>query len=207
MLEGIWWVSYVGLWILVLLEAMVILTLTRQIGLLHLRVGAAGARIGNSGPELGERAPEIRTYDLNSDQMVTLAAPLGKSTMLVFISPGCSSCDGLMPGVVALSQHEHDTEFILVSEVTNKVLNRKFIERHRLNSIKFIADPKVTEQYRIGGSPYAVLVDSEGVVRTKGLVNHLEHLESLLNARDSGFPSFDSKMNALVSNKRGELAA
>ncbi len=151
MLEAIWWATYVALWILVLLEAMVILALTRQVGLLHLRVGAAGARIGNSGPELGERAPETRSYDLNSGRQVTLGTPTGKSTMLVFISPDCSSFDGLMAGVVALSQLERDTEFIIVSDSTNERVNREFIQRHGLNTLVFIVSPEITEEYRIGG--------------------------------------------------------
>ncbi len=204
MLEGIWLVSYVALWILVFLEAAAILALARQVGLLHLHIRPAGALMANSGPELGERAPQIAAHDLNNNgQPVALGVFAGKSTLLVFISPGCSSCDELMPGVMALQQHEQKTtDIILVSDITNERVNQEFIERNRLQRIKYIISPETTEEYRIGGSPYAVLVSPNGIVITKGLVNHLDHLESLLNAKDSGFPSHDSRMNALVTASR-----
>jgi methylamine dehydrogenase accessory protein MauD len=43
--------------------------------------------------------------------------------------------------------------------------------------------------YGIGKLPYAVLVDHEGVLRAKGLVNSREHLESLLAAQEAGVAS------------------
>jgi methylamine dehydrogenase accessory protein MauD len=203
-MAGLWLISYIALWAFVILEAVVILALMRQVGLLHLRLGATGARLGNTGPELGERAPEITGYDVNSGRSVKLSHSIGKSTMLVFISPGCSSCDDLMPGVVALDHHEKDTNFIVVSDLADDRANREFIKRDHLNGIQFIANPKIVDDYHIGGSPYAVLVDAQGIVRSKGLVNHLEHLESLLNARDLGLDSYDSlmKMQTRVKEER-----
>ena len=37
--------------------------------------------------------------------------------------------------------------------------------------------------------PYAALIDAQGIVRARGLVNTREHLESLLEARDQGVAS------------------
>jgi hypothetical protein len=37
--------------------------------------------------------------------------------------------------------------------------------------------------------PYALLLDEEGVLRSKGIVNSLSHLESLLNTIDHGYRS------------------
>lgn len=199
-MEGIWLWSYLALWGVVLFQTLLLFALMRQVGLLHLRVRPIGAMMGNSGPELGARAPEIVTHDFNSGRPVTLGTSVGKSTLLVFISPGCPACGELMPGLVALQLHEQKTtDIILVSDIMDERPNREFIERYRLNKTKYILSSEITEEYRIGGSPYAVLIDAEGIVRTKGLVNHLEHLESLLNARDSGFPGHDSRMNALTA--------
>jgi hypothetical protein len=38
--------------------------------------------------------------------------------------------------------------------------------------------------YRVGKLPYAYLIDDQGVLRTGGLVNSREHLESLFNAKE-----------------------
>ena len=41
----------------------------------------------------------------------------------------------------------------------------------------------------MGRLPYAVLLDAEGIVRARGLVNSREHLESLFEARRHGVAS------------------
>lgn len=201
MLEGIWLVSYVALWILVLLEAIVILALARQIGLLHNRLGPTGARMGNAGLELGDDAPPFRVQGFNG-RPVTLAAERDRPTLLIFISPTCSVCADLGSAILALYQHEkRDIEVVVVSFLEDEAENRAYIKRYRLNDIPYIVSPRIAEQYRVTTSPYAILVDSNGKVHTKGLVNNIEHLESLLNALDEGYPSHDSKMNALMMVK------
>jgi len=44
-------------------------------------------------------------------------------------------------------------------------------------------------------------ISAEGEVKTKGMVNHREHLESLKNAVVSGHPSIESYLGA-VAEKR-----
>ena len=51
--------------------------------------------------------------------------------------------------------------------------------------------------------PYAVLLDREGVVRAKGLVNSREHLESLLAAQEAGVASLQE---FLVRRQAGRAA-
>ena len=43
--------------------------------------------------------------------------------------------------------------------------------------------------YRVARLPFAVLLDEQGVVRAKGLVNSREQLESLFNALETGYAS------------------
>ena len=38
--------------------------------------------------------------------------------------------------------------------------------------------------FKVSKLPYAVLIDEKGVVRSKGLINNREQLESLLMAKD-----------------------
>jgi methylamine dehydrogenase accessory protein MauD len=40
--------------------------------------------------------------------------------------------------------------------------------------------------YRVSRLPYAVVLDKQGLVAAKGLVNSREQLDSLLNAHDMG---------------------
>ena len=48
--------------------------------------------------------------------------------------------------------------------------------------LPLVADFTKTAEFGSFITPYAVAVDGRGIVRAKGVVNHLEHLESLINA-------------------------
>ena len=50
--------------------------------------------------------------------------------------------------------------------------------------------------YRVSRLPYGILVDAQGIVRAKGLVNSREHLDSLLNAHDMGAASIQQYLGA-----------
>lgn len=43
--------------------------------------------------------------------------------------------------------------------------------------------------YRVNRLPFALVIDPEGIVRSKGLVNNREQLESLFNAKEMGVQS------------------
>ena len=43
--------------------------------------------------------------------------------------------------------------------------------------------------YQVSKLPFALLIDKDGVLRSKGLVTSREHLESLLESMDSGIAS------------------
>ncbi len=199
MLEGMWWASYAALWVLILLEMVMTLALARQVGLLHTRLRPTGARMGNVGLELGELAPSFSKKDLNG-RLITLGVEHGRPTLLIFLSPGCSICADLVPGILTLYQHEREyTEIIVISLLKDEAENQAFVERHRLGGVPYVISPEIGDNYHVPTAPYAMLVDSEGKIKTKGLVNNLEHLESLLNTLDEGYPSYDSKMNTLIA--------
>jgi methylamine dehydrogenase accessory protein MauD len=43
--------------------------------------------------------------------------------------------------------------------------------------------------YQVNRLPYAVLIDEQGTVRARGLINSREHLESLFEAKRRGVAS------------------
>jgi methylamine dehydrogenase accessory protein MauD len=201
MLEGAWWASYAALWILVFLEAAAVLALSRQIGRLHLRMGYAGARMTDVGPELDTPAPPFQERGVDGS-LVTLGSERNRATLLVFLSPRCPLCEELAPAVRAIFRHEKKgVEIIVISRYPDEAENRTFIRRHQLNGIPYVISPQLTDAYGITSSPHAVLVDATGKVRSKGVANNLEQLESLLNVLLEGYQSYDSKMNSLAGAK------
>ena len=77
------------------------------------------------------------------------------------------------------------------------------IREHKLEGVPFLLSPVVGMTYGIGKLPYAVLIDPEGIMRSKGLVNSREHLESLLTAKEVGHASIQSYLSAAESEIAG----
>ena len=50
--------------------------------------------------------------------------------------------------------------------------------------------------YQVSRLPYAVLIDAQGVLRARGIVNSREHLESLFEAKRLGFASIQDYFEA-----------
>ncbi|HET8580135.1 MAG TPA: thioredoxin-like domain-containing protein [Nitrospiraceae bacterium] len=195
-MTGMWLASYVALWIVVAVLVMAVLVFARQIGLLHRRLPPLGARMENAGPEIGTEPPPV-TGLTTEGRPVRLGHVGGKRSLLVFVSPTCEVCRDLAPAVRSLERSERSRlDLLLVSIRGNATENRSFIRQHKLDDVPLIVSPELGDEYRIPSTPYAVLVDRDGLVRAKGIVNNLEHLESLLNAAEMGHPSVESLIHA-----------
>ncbi len=192
-------VSYVILWVLLVLQMAALYVLARQVALLAHRLPPRGARITNIGPVVGTRAPEIRERSLQGGE-VTIPNP-SKASLLVFVTAGCSSCEAIAPALRSLARQERKVlDLILVTGSSNELETKRFLKRHRLDHVPIVASDDVLERYEIGGSPYGVVVDVNGNVVSKGIVNHREHLDSLVNALETGHASLESfNDNAFVS--------
>jgi methylamine dehydrogenase accessory protein MauD len=182
-MDGILLPSYLGLWLFALIQFILLLALARQVGRILLRVEpSAGAAVTNSGPQIGD-VLSIATIQDAHDRSIPIIE--GESaTLLVFTTPGCSSCDGVYPALKALARP--DDLRILVVSGTEGPANERIARDLQKERIPYIVAPSLPKMLGILSPPYAVLIDKERRVLTKGVVNHLLHLESLINARQHG---------------------
>ncbi len=190
-MNGIWLISYLALWVVVLFSLLAVFVLARQVGLLHRRFGPANARMENEGLEIGELAPDLNAFDLQGRE-VSLGSKRGKQTLFVFMSATCPACQELAPALRSIWASERgNLEVVVVSLDSDETRSRDFVARHKLDKIPYIVSQGLSLQYKVFAPPYGLLVDEHRVVRAKGVVNHLEHLESLINAADSGYPTME----------------
>lgn len=83
-------VSNLLLWCLVIVLALVVLALARQVGILHERVAPAGALMPTSGPKVGELTRPEALRDLEGREVrVGGSAADGRATLVLWISPTC----------------------------------------------------------------------------------------------------------------------
>jgi len=183
-------VSHIFLWIAVIVLGALVLALARQIGLLYEKTGISGARIMNVGPSIGQAIPEFDATDIQGKK-VSLGSERGKRTLMLFISANCASCAHLMPAITKLAREERkNLDVIIAAFGINQEDGKRYSIEHRLNEvIPLIVSNDLALEYKISVVPYGLLIDRSGILRTKGLVNHYQDIESLLNADELGVRS------------------
>jgi methylamine dehydrogenase accessory protein MauD len=176
-MDGWWAASYVVLWVLVVVLALVVVALARQIGTLHMRIGPHGAlEIDTEGPPLGEPAESFEVEDI-SGEPVTVGGP-GRPQLLLFISPGCQLCAQVLPSVDAVASAGGMTPLVIADGDRHETLSSY---SSRSWNAPLVPATRVAESYEIPGTPYAVILDDLGIVRSKGTINNLEQMEGLID--------------------------
>ena len=180
--------SDVLLWVAVLALAALVAALLRQVGVLHERIAPAGALVGSEQPAAGERAPLYELRDWNgAAQRVGGIDAEGRRTLLFFVSPTCPVCKELLPAARSLCAAE-GLRLVLASD-GERDEHEAFVRRHRLDEDAYVLSGELGRAWQVARLPHAALLDAEGVVRARGLVNSREHLESLVEAQERGVAS------------------
>ena len=183
------------LWGVVVLLALTVLALARQVGVLHERVAPAGALISGAGPGVGEQSPKLEVHAL-AGNAITVGGSLarGKALLMLFVSQTCPICKKLIPIAVNFARSERlDVLFVGDSDLGEQ---QKLIAQFDLDPHCFVNSAELGLAFRVDKLPYAVLLDDEGVISAKGLVNSREHFESLIIAKETGFATIQSYLKA-----------
>ena len=176
-MQGWWTVSYLVLWLLVIVLSVVVVALARQIGTLYLRLGPRGAlEMDDEGPPLGEAPQPLEASD-GDGQRVHIGGP-GDAQLLMFVSPGCHVCDQVLPSLPVVAHDAQLSPIVITdadAEETSLVFARKAVAAPVVSGIE------IAQRYEVPGTPFVVVLDDMGVVRAKGTVNNLEQMEGLVS--------------------------
>lgn len=186
--------AVVVLWVLVLVLAVVVFALARQIGVLYERVAPAGALMINQQIKVGDAAPEVAVAATNGRQF-TVGQVAGAGQLLFFLSPDCPICKSLLPVLKTLLRSEKAVEIILMSDGDDVAEHELFVEQESLQQFDYVISEMAGRSYGVGKLPYGVLIDGRGVIASLGIVNTREHLESLFEAKALGVASIQEYLN------------
>lgn len=154
-MTGWWVVAFVVQWALLVVLAVVVVALARQVGTLHLRLGPRGAlEVDTEGPPLG-LAPAPAPATTSDGTKVMVGGP-GPNRLVLFSSSTCGVCKEVAPAVPPAAAAARFASVVL-------------------------HDPTFEREWDVPGTPYVVVLDEVGVVRAKGTVNNLEQVEGLLD--------------------------
>ena len=192
-------ISNLVLWCVVVAMGLVIVALVRQVGVLYERVAPAGALAVREGAAVGEPAPRLQVETLAGKQLeIGGAREDERATLLFFLSPNCPVCENLLPALLSLGRHEADTIEIVLASDGKPEEHEAFIQRLGLNALPYVLSPNLGIAFGVSKLPFGALIDREGVLRARGLVNTREHLESLLEAMALGVGSIQEYLDREV---------
>lgn len=193
-MSAVAWIMVAALWLAIGMLVFAVVVLARQVGLLHHRIPPSGARTTADGPGLGEPAPELSGDTLDGSR---LTLDPKNPTLVVFFSPTCAVCDALIPSVKALfAAEEHYLNGVLVSLSANRSENEGYASAHGLANVPILASPELADRFGVRMAPHGVVVGADGRVKSKGMINHYEHVVSLVEAAEIGHPTLEHYMHS-----------
>ena len=188
-MEGIWLIAFIALWAVVVLQGFFILFLYREVGL-HLLNRAEA--ISRDGLKIGLEAPEVSLPDALSEGALTLGDFRRRPQLVIFGGPQCTACHELLPDMIQFAADQDQVEVVLISS-SDLEASRNYAVRNNFRKIRVLADPdqKLYAAFGTRVTPFGFLVDGQGAIRAKGLLNHRDHIELVLGmaSREMGVPA------------------
>lgn len=187
-------VSVVLLWLAVIVLGVMLWALSRQVGVLFERVAPMGALVTDAGPAVGDASPTFQLRGIQSEP-VAIGGTSERPTLVFFLSPTCPVCKKLIPVLKALVRDEQRHLSVVLASDGEQADHLRFVAEQGLGGMPYVLSTELGMGYRVSRLPYAVLLDRQGVVAAKGLVNSREQLDSLLNAHDMGTPTIQTYLD------------
>tara|TARA_Y100001970_G_scaffold181713_1_gene221142 strand:- start:1205 stop:1852 length:648 start_codon:yes stop_codon:yes gene_type:complete len=201
-------ISNVILWVVVVVLTTLLFAITRQVGILHERVAPAGALQPTSGPKIGEITEEIKATSLQGGSIrLGGSRQEEQASFILFISPTCPVCKELVPTAKSLAKAEsNDMKLFFASDGENIEQHENYIHDLDIKNYPYVVSQSLGMYYQVSKLPFAVLIDGDGILRSKGLVNTREHLESLIESMTTGIATVqeyvESKSEPLESKTK-----
>jgi methylamine dehydrogenase accessory protein MauD len=180
--------SYVVLWIGVLFLAFLLLGTLRSLGLLRWRLeqleATTPSRLGRRGLRLGKKAPDFSLPSVSGGE-IALHDFGGRQVLLVFTQAGCAPCQQIVPELNRL--HESREHQVLVVNNSGPDVTRKWVSDVNARFPVVMQEGlTLSRRYEVFATPFAFLIDENGVIRSKGIINNRQHIGFVLSgSRDA----------------------
>lgn len=204
-MSGLWLVSYVVLWVIVAVMALLLLGALRQIGALRLETGQIPVladddipTVQDDGPPIGSHLPELSRQAVNGHPDVN-GQGSGAATLLVFMSPMCDSCQHVVDPINQVLEERGNRLRATVLLRSDDQACRAFLSVFPL-AAQVICDSNhdLTGALGVHRNPFGLLYDEQGTLVRKGVMKNLDELLALVGdpaaspeARSAVFPPLE----------------
>lgn len=186
-MTGLWLVSYLILWALVVVACLLLVGGLRQVGLLQRQLGqhaaaADATTLEQDGPAISSRLPDLVAETANGFGPVALAPPYDRGgTLLVFMTALCESCQHIVESLNALAEEgAHGMRLLVIMQADDHAC-RAFLRVFPLRVPLICDDDRtITDTFTIHLASFALLYDEHGTLVRKGVVESRENLSALL---------------------------
>ncbi|MFN0243988.1 MAG: hypothetical protein ACKVWV_13950 [Planctomycetota bacterium] len=158
-----------------------VFSLARRLSQLERRVAPWGAKHLLQGPLEGSKLVSQVVVRLLNGDWRSIGGESPRPLLLVFLARGCGPCQALATHLRALERAWRKDVDVLI--LVKAPPGEAYDELHDLglHELPASSSPFLFDIWGIRVVPYAVLLDRNGSVDTKGVVNTLEHLEYLVD--------------------------
>lgn len=134
-------------------------------------------RLGRDGLKPGTAAPDF-TLSVVDGSELALSHYRGRRVLLTFTQGGCAACDEIAPRLARLVGD--DTAVIIVNHGT-VAATREWAQRLGLD-VPVVAQEGIdlSRKYQAFATPFAFLIDEQGVIRSRGIVTAPRHVRFVL---------------------------
>src|SRR4051794_8041288 len=176
--------SQVLLWAMVLALGFLLLGTLRALGLLRWRLEQLEAttphHTGRSGLKPGKKAPDFTLPSVTGAE-VALSGFAGRKVLLVFTQAGCAPCRHILPELNRLGGR--DLQVLVVNRGEAQATRAWAAELGARFPVLVEEGLDLARKYEVFATPFAFLIDEQGVVTSKGIIKDKQHIGFLLSAR------------------------
>ncbi|GBR08469.1 thioredoxin domain-containing protein [Acetobacter oeni] len=165
--------------VVLIVFAVALLGMARQIGVLHERLQPLDPADQESGLEVGRAMPRMALEGVDGPSVAVGEALLpGHRQLLLFVAPDCPVCKRVIPSALQISE-SGAADLVFVGDGSRPELTElgKTVIRGRA-PLTVAAELGLVLQ--VSRLPFAAVVDEHGVLAARGLVSNSAHLEALL---------------------------
>lgn len=189
-MTGFWLVSYIGLWVIVILLVLLVVGLLQQLGLLQRQFGQLGTEQTQSlasppppaeqdGPALGSLLPDLNVESVNGFGNLTLRE--NTQMLVLFMSPMCEGCQKIVDSVNELIESQIYRGRVVVILRGDDHARQAFLKVFPLRvAVIQDRDSRITKSFAVQHSPFGLLYDTAGSLIRKGVIVRNEDLLTLL---------------------------
>jgi methylamine dehydrogenase accessory protein MauD len=176
-------VSCCATWLAMLALGFLLLGALRSLELLRWRLDQLEAtmpsKVNRSGLRPGARAPDFSLPDTAGD-LVSLRDFAGRRVLLVFTQSGCRPCHAVMPELNRL-QDAGEVQVLVVNNGEPGETRAWALESRARFPVLVQERYSLSRSYEVFASPFAFLIDENGRIASKGIINNRRQIGYVLD--------------------------